>query len=116
GYYQDYRSVKSVNMLDNIKLTALKSVPPHVLSAATHLSDKFNIYPNPVSNVVTITNAANFMVNEVDIVDINGKVISTHLLNNEKEINLNVEHLAAGTYMLHIQTNQGVAVKKIIKK
>ncbi|RRA94007.1 T9SS type A sorting domain-containing protein [Paenimyroides viscosum] len=35
---------------------------------------------------------------------------------NETFKQLNVENLASGTYMLHIQTNAGLAVKKLVKK
>lgn len=35
---------------------------------------------------------------------------------NENEVQLNVEKLVSGVYMLHIQTNKGMAVKKIVKK
>ncbi|RRA91082.1 T9SS type A sorting domain-containing protein, partial [Paenimyroides viscosum] len=45
-----------------------------------------------------------------------GKQLRTHTFNNEAEIQLNVESLASGTYMLHLQTAQGTAVKKLVKK
>lgn len=35
--------------------------------------------------------------------------------NNEKEMQLNISDLATGTYMLHVKTNQGTVVKKVIK-
>ena len=102
--------------LDNIKITALNAVPPHVLSAESFLATKFNIYPNPATNVVNITNSENLLVNKVTIYDITGKQLSTQNFNNEANIQLNVAHLASGTYMLHLQTNEGTAVKKIVKK
>ena len=102
--------------LDNIKITALNAVPPHVLSAESFLATKFNIYPNPATNVVTITNSENILVNKATIYDITGKQLSTQNFNNEANLQLNVAHLASGTYMLHLQTNEGTAVKKIVKK
>src|SRR5690606_36626549 len=59
--------------LDNIKITALKGVPPHVLSAESFLATKFNIYPNPATHVVTITNSENILVNKATIYDLTGK-------------------------------------------
>jgi len=100
---------------DNIKITALKAVPPHLLSADSFLAEKFNLYPNPATNVVNITNSENMLVEEVAIYDTTGKKISTQSFNNEKEIQLNVENLTSGTYMLYLQTNQGLAVKKLVK-
>src|SRR5690606_37478151 len=43
-----------INRYDNIKITALKKVPQSIIDLSTHdfLSVKFNIYPNPATNVV----------------------------------------------------------------
>jgi len=104
------------NKYDNVRLTALKNVPPEVLSTNTFLSEKFNLFPNPVSNVVNISNSENRIVNKVDIYDVTGKLINTQKFSNESEIQLNVEALNSGTYLLHLQTNEGIAVKKLVKK
>src|SRR5690606_36228009 len=108
--------IGSVVKYDNIKLTALPSVPPYILSANEIVSTKFNMYPNPATNVVNITNSENMLVKQVTIYDSNGKQLTTQSFNNQTEVQLNVENLASGTYMLHIQTNAGLAVKKLVKK
>ncbi|SFN71691.1 Por secretion system C-terminal sorting domain-containing protein [Paenimyroides ummariense] len=106
------------NRYDNIKITALAAVPPEVinLSVNEQLATKFNLYPNPVTSLVNITNSENMVVQQVTVYDISGKQLNTQSFNNETQIQLNVENLASGTYMLHIQTNEGLAVKKLIKK
>src|SRR5690606_7726432 len=107
-----------INRYDNIKITALKKVTQSVNDLGTHelLAKKFNIYPNPANNIVNITNNDNKLVNKIDVYDTTGKLINTQNYNNEAERQLNVEHLASGTYMLHIQTAEGTAVKKLVKK
>ncbi|HLW40840.1 MAG TPA: T9SS type A sorting domain-containing protein, partial [Flavobacterium sp.] len=109
-------TVDMVNKYDNIKITALNAVPPYVLNAENFLAQKFNLYPNPATNIVNITNSENMAVQQVIVYDVAGKQLSTQTFNNETEIQLNVENLASGTYMLHIKTNEGVAVKKVVKK
>jgi len=104
------------NKYDNIKITALKSVPAYVLSADNFLAAKFNLYPNPASNLVNITNNENMYVKEVAVYDTTGKLITTQNFNEQTEIQLHVENLASGTYLLHLQTNEGMAVKKLVKK
>ncbi len=106
------------NRYDNIKITAINAVPPNIIALSTseQFATKFNLYPNPATNVVNITNAENMLVNQVAIYDVAGKQLSTQTYNNETEIQLNVEHLASGTYLLHLQTNEGTAVKKLVKK
>src|SRR5690606_29558877 len=98
NYFQAPKTAASqqmVNKLDNIKITALQSVPPYVLSATNFLSEKFNIYPNPASNVVTITNNENMLVNKIEVYNTTGKLINTQNYNNEAELQLNVENLAS---------------------
>lgn len=108
--------IGSIVKYDNIKLTALPSVPPYILSANEMVSVKFNMYPNPATNVVNITNSENMLVEQVTVYDSSGKQLTTHNYNNQTQIQLNVENLPSGTYMLHIQTNTGLAVKKLVKK
>lgn len=108
--------IGSVVKYDNIKLTALPSVPSYILSANEIESAKFNMYPNPATNMVNITNSENMLVEQVTVYDSTGKQLTTQSFNNQTEIQLNIENLANGTYMLHIQTNAGLAVKKLVKK
>ena len=106
------------NRYDNIKITALAQVPPNIVTLSTNeqLATKFNMYPNPATNVVNITNNENMLVNKVVIYDIAGKQLSAQSFSNETKVQLNVENLVSGTYMLHLQTNKGTAVKKLVKK
>ena len=105
-----------VHKYDNVRLTAIKTLPQELLSTENFLSEKFNLYPNPATDIVNITNSENYLVNQVVIYDVTGKQLSTQIFNNEAEIQLNVEDLASGVYLLHIQTNEGTAVKKLVKK
>src|SRR5690606_24611504 len=101
---------------DNVRLTALKSLPTELLSTNNFLSEKFNLYPNPASNVVNITNNENRLVNQVAIYDTAGKLIKTQSFNDQTELRLNIENFASGTYLLHLQTAEGTAVKKLVKE
>jgi len=108
----DGRYVAAGNVLGTTRVFDLSSV----LSVNHFLSEKFNLYPNPASHVVNIDNSGNMTVNKVDIYDVTGKLINTQKFGNEPEIQLNVETLTTGTYLLHLHTNEGIAVKKLIKK
>ncbi len=111
-----YLKPGSVVKYDNIKLSALPTVPAYILSANEMVSATFNMYPNPATNVVNITNTENMLVEQITIYDMAGKQLKTQSFNNESQVQLNIENLASGNYMLHIQTNAGLAVKKLLKK
>src|SRR5690606_22232309 len=101
GLTVSYLQLTSVVKIDNIKLSALQSVPAYIdaLSANEWVSSQFNLYPNPAANVVNITNSENMQVQQVTVYDVAGKQLSTQNFNNETEIQLNVENLASGVYM-----------------
>lgn len=97
---------------DNVKVTALNQV----LSTKEVLSNQFSLYPNPATNLVTITNYDNIIVNQIQIFDVTGKLVNVQNFKNESEIQLNVENFTKGSYLLYLYFNEGMAVKKMIKK
>ena len=99
---------------DNFNISAVNIAPTLAIKEIS--PEKFNLYPNPATNIVNITNSENLLIKQVEIYDVAGKLINTQNFNNETEIQLNIENLTSGTYILHLQTNEGVAVKKLIKK
>jgi len=98
---------------DNLVISAVNTVP---LKTKDFISEKFNLYPNPSKNVVNITNTENIAVEKITVYDVNGKLIKTKIYTNESTIQLDVAAFAAGTYLLHIETTEGTAIKKIIKE
>lgn len=102
---------------DNVKISAIQEVPPYLTLAIDKIApEKFQLYPNPATEKVTISNNANILVQKIKVYDLTGKLIKTQSFTNDSEIQLNVENLTTGTYQLHIQTNEGTAVKNLIKK
>src|SRR5690554_300515 len=102
--------------IDDINISAQNTVPVVNLSINEFLSEKFSLYPNPASNSVTITNSENRQVNQIAVYDVSGKLLTTQNYNAGEVLQLNVANLASGTYLLHLRTTEGVAVKKLVKK
>ncbi|MDG1841761.1 MAG: T9SS type A sorting domain-containing protein [Crocinitomicaceae bacterium] len=81
-------------------------------SMNSNTSEKINIYPNPVSNFITIDSEnATF----IQIIDLLGRtVISKNISNNKK---LDLTSLSNGTYLYNIRTsNETISGKIIVKK
>src|SRR5690554_3704861 len=100
--------------IDNINLSAQNFTP--TVSINEFVSEKFNIFPNPATNVVTISNSENIGIKELLIYDITGRQISIYSYKNENEVQLNIKNLSSGTYFLHIVTDEGRGFKKLVKK
>jgi hypothetical protein len=73
---------------------------------------KFDIYPNPTSNVLNISNSNNTEINNISISDLNGRVIK----NVNGVTSINVSDLNAGVYFVTIETTEGKSTKKFIKE
>jgi|SRR5690554_1778102 len=106
-------SVASTMKFDNYKVSAVNTTS---MSVDNVVSSKFNLFPNPVNDIVTITNQENIGIENISIIDMSGRVIKTHSFTNQSEIQLNVSDLKAGVYIFNISTQEGIATKKIIKK
>ncbi|TXD84618.1 T9SS type A sorting domain-containing protein [Subsaximicrobium wynnwilliamsii] len=75
------------------------------------------LYPNPVGNVLTIKNVNNLELDNAQITDVTGKVITTFDLKNmglTKEISL--EDLSSGMYFLKINGLNSSVTKRVIKQ
>jgi hypothetical protein len=70
----------------------------------------FTIYPNPISETLTIQ--TDIAVERVEIYNMLGQLVQAE--NNTK--NINVSQLGAGLYTVKVTTNAGVKVQKIVKK
>lgn len=97
-------------MIDDFKVTATS-----VMSTDDFVSSKFNVYPNPVNNMVNISNDGTIQINKVAITDINGRTIKSFNFIGVVETQIPVLELNAGVYFMSIDTNEGIATKKIVK-
>ncbi|MGV9004976.1 T9SS type A sorting domain-containing protein [Flavobacterium sp.] len=78
-------------------------------------SNKFSVFPNPVNNVVNISNTESIVLNSINISDINGRTVKQMNFENVNDAQINVSDLSSGIYFINIGTDSGNAVKKFIK-
>jgi len=77
----------------------------------------FNLYPNPANSLVYITFDAPQNKATIEVYDMLGKVIRGLQYNDLVQyISIPVSDLQSGVYMVKIQTQEGLAVKKFVKE
>ena len=69
------------------------------------------IFPNPVKDVLNIN--YDKAISQIDVYDVNGKLVKTFTTVGSS---INVSDLSDGVYMLNIQTEEGLVVRKIVKE
>ena len=97
-------------MVDDFKVTVA------TLGVDEFLTSKFSVYPNPVKNSVYVSNKENINVSGITITDLNGRVVKTVKTNNISDVEVNISELATGMYVMNINSDQGIATKKIVKE
>ncbi|MDC8001157.1 T9SS type A sorting domain-containing protein [Aequorivita todarodis] len=74
--------------------------------------ESFTVYPNPAANVLKIDNPQGAQIKGAKLFDMLGRNTGAVLINGE----MNIENLSKGMYLLQIETENGTATKKIVKK
>lgn len=79
------------------------------------LSSSVKIYPNPSSGIFTVEIIDNENINHIEITDISGKILQKYKIESSK-IPVDISEYYNGIYFIHIISNNGSAVKKIVKQ
>jgi uncharacterized protein (DUF1501 family) len=81
----------------------------------TIVSNEISVYPNPTSDLITISATNSNSVKEVTIYGIDGKNVGQYQNESTTDLfSINVESLTAGLYTLKVNTEKGNFTKKII--
>lgn len=82
-------------------------------SAEDFVTSTFSIYPNPVKDILNISNSIGAEINSLTIVDINGRTVKQI---NSNISQINISDLNAGVYFVNINSNEGSLTTKIVKQ
>jgi hypothetical protein len=72
------------------------------------------VYPNPSNGLFNLEVAGLDQSVNVSIENIQGQVVYQGMVNGNGRMELNIQNQAAGIYMLHLSTEQGRVVRKLI--
>jgi len=76
------------------------------------LNSEINIFPNPASENLNIV--SNNIINNIEIVDVTGKIQYSQPKIDSKYFNINVSNLESGIYFLKINSKNQIIIKNII--
>jgi hypothetical protein len=96
----------------------VKATPEEALLGVGSVAQKvnFTVSPNPASAMVSINSSVNASINNVEIFDLNGRMVQSVKTDNLSSVNVNIADLAVGVYMMKITSDAGISTKKIIKE
>ena len=95
--------------------TVLSDPYSYVGIESNDLDNTFIIYPNPAKDKITIINNGNLSVKtQISIFNVTGQQVLSEIYNNQNQIEINVNSFSEGIYLLKIQTNDGMVIKKLV--
>jgi Concanavalin A-like lectin/glucanases superfamily/Secretion system C-terminal sorting domain len=133
NYYTDVQFVNGAGNATDIKLYNVTDVPGRtgrilyrlkqidfdgnskLSNVVSVLFDKQNIikiYPNPAQQQVTVEGLDNY--NRVQVLDATGKLIKEQLTNGQYQLNINLNGLKGGMYLLRIVNEKETQTVKLI--
>jgi hypothetical protein len=95
-----------------IFIAKLDNLPTSTESVLNHYNTI--VYPNPVTNSVSIVLKDNIRFADVHITDVSGKIIYQNENLSTGEIKINTENFACGIYLLHIKSNENLETRKMM--
>lgn len=115
-YYLGYHYTAPAHVANNFGGILLDAVSVNSELGIIDLTDSgFVMYPNPVSDVLTISNPG-ALINSIEIVDLNGRIVKTIDYPGTSELQVNVSDLSAGMYLINTYSGKGLITNKVIKK
>lgn len=88
-----------------------------LLSTKDEAFTSFNVYPNPVEDVVTFSFESSVNGNaSVQLMDLSGRVVATQQQSNNADVQMNVSSLAPGTYVYKVVVGEAVRSGKLTVK
>ena len=82
-----------------------------VLSIKNFNISNYTVYPNPTTNYINIKLNNNSIYKEANIYSITG-----HLILSTIQETIDISDLSSGIYLMEIETDQGLSVKRIVKQ
>jgi hypothetical protein len=98
--------------LNNLTINCLTGIEEYDLTGG------FSIYPNPAGNMITvqINNPLITINNRLEIYNLPGEKVYHSSLENTQHKMIDISALASGIYSVHLVTERGRAVKKLVKQ
>lgn len=73
-----------------------------------------NVYPNPATTLLNVEAAG--AISEVAVYDLSGRMVLSHQVSEEGAVALSIANLSAGTYVVKVQTQNGIEHKTFVKR
>ena len=106
-----YKGINELNF-DNLSISNEKQIK-NTAGVANLIENRFVVYPNPTDQQLNLTWSTDFKVAQIILTDVLGKKVQTLEVSSQiNSIDLDVSHLAKGTYYINLIDSDFIQVSK----
>ena len=113
--YYDVLKLSAVNPNANIQEIDSADCPTTGIYATPIAATKISPNPTQHSVLVELKNS-NAMLQQIAIMDLTGRVVGLHNIDNVNQTTLDLQNFENGIYLLKIITSEGMMIERIIKE
>ncbi|MBW3545869.1 MAG: T9SS type A sorting domain-containing protein [Bacteroidetes bacterium] len=96
-------------------LTTASSVRGNITGLEDELQAKIRLYPNPGNGLVHLEASDGLVLQDMLLISTDGKIMGHYHGNGKTTLEFSLKKLAAGTYLLKVNTNKGWTTKRLTK-
>jgi hypothetical protein len=99
----------------NISISTIKieEIIDNFTPLATEKESNIHIYPNPIEDILTIS--ALKTIQRLELIDQKGNIILRKNIVNESSLNVSLQTIPSGSYILVLYEKNGITTKKVVK-
>jgi len=80
------------------------------------LNDLVSLYPNPASNRVNLNVSSDISIEKIRVLNLAGQEISISINVDSPTLSIDINSVKSGVYIIEIQSDKGIIVKRLIKR
>jgi hypothetical protein len=115
-YNYDYVVTSTICANDTSNVIVIVDGACDYTAIVEELMGQWEVYPNPATTTLTVSNNSGLSVSNMELLDLNGKVLYNSTWGNQLEKNIDISPLQTGMYILKLTFDGQISSKRIIKQ
>jgi hypothetical protein len=115
-YNYDYIVTSTICPNDTSNVIVIVDGSCDYTAAINELASQWEVYPNPTSTILSVANHSGLKVLQLEVLDINGKVILTSKSVQQVQNDIDVTQLQTGMYIIRMKFEDQTVSKRFIKQ
>jgi hypothetical protein len=115
-YNYDYIVTSTICPSDSANVIVVVDGSCDYTAIVEELMGQWAVYPNPATNNLTISNNSGLSVSNMELLDLNGKVLYNTTWGNQLEKQIDITQLQTGMYILKLSFDGQTSSKRIVKQ